>query len=208
MHRLLACTVLSLGLTSSSLLAEDPAPRLETATIGAGCFWCVEAVYLQLPGIVAVVSGYAGGREPNPTYAEVSSGRTSHAEVVQITYDANLTTYEELLAVFWSTHDPTDPRGVWPDFGPHYRSIILAHNDEQLAAARASRDAQAATLGKKIATEIAPLRRFYRAESYHQDYARKNPNDRYVHNIIVPKLRKLGLPAPAAAAPPAQETRP
>ena len=111
----------------------------EKATVGAGCFWCVEAVYEQLPGVLDVVSGYAGGPEKNPTYEQVSAGRTGHAEVVQITFDPEKTSYRDLIDYFWKTHDVTDPRGVWPDFGPHYRSIILVHNDEQLEEAHASR---------------------------------------------------------------------
>jgi peptide-methionine (S)-S-oxide reductase len=198
MNRLALRLFFVLGLSALPLAAETSPPQLAQATFGAGCFWCVEAIYQQLPGVVRVVSGYAGGRERNPTYAAVSSGRTSHAEVIQITYDPTLTTYEALLETFWRTHDPTDPRGVWPDFGPHYRSIILVHDDTQLAAARASRDAIQGRHDRPIITEITRLTRFYPAEDYHQDYARRNPTDRYVRNIVLPKLRKFGLELPAA----------
>lgn len=208
MRRFLFVLLPLLVLGFPALPAEQTAPRLQQATFGAGCFWCVEAIYQQLPGVVSVVSGYAGGRERNPTYAAVSAGRTSHAEVIQITYDANQTTYEELLAAFWLTHDPTDPRGVWPDFGPHYRSIILAHDDTQLTAARSARDAIQVQHNKPIITEITRLTRFYPAEDYHQDYARRNPTDRYVRNIILPKLRKFGLDLPPAQAARDQSSRP
>ena len=110
--------------------------RQETATLGGGCFWCLEAVYKDLKGVERVVSGYAGGSVENPTYEQVCGGRTGHAEVVQITFDPEQTSYRELIDYFWKTHDVTDPRGVWPDFGRQYRSIILPHNEEQLAEAR------------------------------------------------------------------------
>ncbi|MBT5901366.1 MAG: peptide-methionine (S)-S-oxide reductase MsrA [Opitutaceae bacterium] len=168
----------------------------EKATVGAGCFWCVEAVYEQLPGVLDVVSGYAGGTEKNPTYKQVSAGLTSHAEVVQITFDPEKTSYRDLIDYFWKTHDVTDPRGVWPDFGPHYRSIILAHNDEQLAAARASRGEARKNHEKPIITQIVKLKKFYPAEDYHQDYVRLNPRNSYVRNIAYKKLDKLGLKRP------------
>ncbi len=172
------------------------AAELQKATVGAGCFWCVEAIYEQLPGVTDVVSGYAGGEEKNPSYKEVSAGRTGHAEVVQITFDPAKTSYRELIDYFWKTHDATDPRGVWPDFGPQYRSIILAHDEEQLAAARASRDAARAKFDKPIATEIVMLGTFYPAEDYHQDFVERNPNHPYVRAIAYKKLDKLGLERP------------
>lgn len=168
----------------------------EKATVGAGCFWCVEAVYEQLPGVLNVVSGYAGGSEKDPTYKQVSAGLTSHAEVVQITFDSEKTSYRDLIDYFWKTHDVTDPRGVWPDFGPHYRSIILAHNDEQLEEARASRAVARKNHEKEVITEIVKLKKFYPAEDYHQDYVRLNPRNSYVRNIAYKKLDKLGLKRP------------
>ena len=191
MRRLRLCLLLSaLGL--STTLAQ----RTETAVLGAGCFWCVEAIYEQFPGVTDVVSGYAGGTQPNPTYDRVSAGRTDHVEVVEITFDPDRTTYRALIDYFWQTHDVTDGTGVWPDFGPHYRSIILPATDEQLATALASRDAAQPNFPKPIATEIKKLTRFYAAEDYHQDYVRQNPRDRYVRNIAIPKLKKLGLKTP------------
>jgi len=172
------------------------AAKTEQATVGAGCFWCVEAIYEQLPGVTNVVSGYAGGPEKNPTYREVAGGVTGHAEVVQITYDPDLTSYRELIDYFWKTHDITDPRGVWPDFGPQYRSIILAHDEDQLRIAIASRDEAQKTTDGDIITEITLLEKFYAAEEYHQDFVRLNPDHSYVRNIAYRKLDKLGLKRP------------
>lgn len=170
----------------------------ETAVFGAGCFWCVEAFYEQQPGVTNVISGYAGGTEDNPNYKQVSAGSTGHAEVVQVEFDPAVTSYEKLLEFFWTTHDPTNGRGVWPDFGKQYRSIILPSGEEQKAAAEKSKAAAEAKLGKPIATEIAPLTKFFPAEEYHQDYVRRNPKDSYVVGIALPKLKKLGLKAPGA----------
>jgi len=166
---------------------------VEKATVGAGCFWCVEAIYEQHPGVLEVVSGYAGGPEKNPIYKQVAAGRTGHAEVVQITYDSEKVTFRELIDYFWKTHDVTDPRGVWPDFGPQYRSIILAHDEQQLHEAFASRDAAQPGFGKPIATQIVLLEKFYPAEDYHQDFVRRNPGHPYVQRIAYKKLDKLGL---------------
>jgi peptide-methionine (S)-S-oxide reductase len=182
----------SLLLVGLPLTATEP----EKATLGAGCFWCVEAIYEQFPGVLDVVSGYAGGNEPDPSYKQVSAGRTSHAEVVQITFDPDVTSYRAIIDYFWKTHDVTDPRGVWPDFGPQYRSIILAHNEEQLVAARESRNEARQNHDKPIATQIVSLDVFYPAESYHQDFVRRNPNHSYVRRIAYKKLDKLGLKHP------------
>ena len=190
MQRFLSSTVLLLAAVVST--AEPP----QKATLGAGCFWCVEAIYEQLPGVLDVVSGYAGGSEKNPTYQQVSAGMTSHAEVVQITFDPAQTSYRDLIDYFWKTHDVTDPRGVWPDFGPHYRSIILAHDETQLAEARASRNAARADFEEPIATQIVTLDKFYEAEAYHQDFVRLNPHHPYVVRIAYQKLDKLGLERP------------
>lgn len=168
----------------------------ETAVFGAGCFWCVEAFYEQQPGVTNVVSGYAGGSEANPNYGQVSAGATGHAEVVQVEFDPAVTSYEKLVDFFWKTHDPADGRGVAPDFGKQYRPIILYRTPEQKAAAEKSKAAEAARLGKPVAAEILPLDKFYLAEEYHQDYVRRNPKDRYVVGVAIPKLKKLGLKVP------------
>jgi peptide-methionine (S)-S-oxide reductase len=170
--------------------AQDQA---EVVVLGAGCFWCVEAIYERQPGVLDVVSGYAGGNEANPSYSEVSAGRTGHAEVVQIRFDPTKTSYQKLLELFWKTHDPTDGSGVWPDYGPQYRSIILYATDAQRTLAEQSRAEAQKKLPKPIATQIVSLKKFYQAEEYHQDYVRRHPSDRYVQGIAIPKLQKLGL---------------
>lgn len=165
----------------------------EEAVLGAGCFWCVEAVYERLPGVSEVISGYAGGTQKNPTYKEVSRGQSDHVEVVKVIFDSEQITYTELLDMFWKIHDATDSRGVWPDFGPQYRSILLYNSNEQQLTIQKAIAAQNAKLEKPIATEVKALDRFYPAEDYHQDYVQHHPNDRYVRNIALPKLKKVGL---------------
>ncbi len=171
-------------------------PTLEKAVFGAGCFWCVEVFFEQQPGVTQVVSGYAGGDEANPTYKQVGAGKTGHAEVVEVTYDTSKTSYEALLAFFWKTHDVTDPRGVAPDFGRQYRSTILTRGEAQAAAAVKSKAEAQKNFSKPIATVIAPLKKFWPAEEYHQDYIRKNPRDPYVLQTALPKFKKLGLKPP------------
>ncbi len=166
---------------------------MQTAVVGAGCFWCVEVFFEEQEGVHEAVSGYAGGEEVNPTYYEVARGQTSHAEVVQVIYDPEVVSYRELIDFFWTTHDATRSDGVWPDFGPQYRSILLYSDDAEKAAIEASREAYEAETGTTIATDIKQLDTFYPAETYHQNYAEKNPNDRYVKGVLNPKLKKLGL---------------
>jgi peptide-methionine (S)-S-oxide reductase len=167
--------------------------KLETATLGGGCFWCVEAVYQELKGVQGVVSGYAGGAVGNPTYEQVCSGATGHAEVVQISYDPEVISFEDVLYVFWRTHDPTTPNRQGADVGTQYRSIVLYHDDAQRAIAeRSMRETDALDLWPNpIVTEIAPLGTFYPAEGYHQDYFRSNPSQPYCMMVIDPKLRKF-----------------
>jgi peptide-methionine (S)-S-oxide reductase len=167
--------------------------KLETATFGGGCFWCVEAVYQDLKGVEQVVSGYSGGSVENPSYQAVCTGATGHAEVVQITYDPEIISYEELLYVFWRTHDPTTLNRQGADVGPQYRSVIFYHNDEQQAIAQKSKqETDASGLWRNpIVTEISPLRNFYLAENYHQDYFRQNPYQPYCQMVIDPKVRKF-----------------
>ena len=165
----------------------------DLATIGGGCFWCIEAVYEKIEGIHSVVSGYAGGTVENPTYQEVSRGRTGHAEVVQIAYDPALISYAEILQLFFKAHDPTTLDRQGADVGTQYRSIILTHNAEQQASAERVKAAQAATYGDKIVTEVKPLEKFYVAEDYHQNYYEKNPFAGYCQVVIRPKLEKLGM---------------
>jgi peptide-methionine (S)-S-oxide reductase len=181
------------------LLAGGPAQKgkpmqhLEKATFGAGCFWCVEAVFERLDGVDTVVAGYAGGTKPNPTYEEVSSGTTGHAEVAQITFDPSKISYEKLLEVFWEAHDPTTLNRQGADAGTQYRSVIFYANEQQrLAAEKSKREAQK-NFEDPIVTEIKPLEHFYPAENYHQDYFRNNPNAPYCVLVIKPKLKKLKL---------------
>ena len=174
-------------------MSEKGSTVRDLATIGGGCFWCIEAVYEKIEGIHSVVSGYAGGTVENPTYQEVSRGRTGHAEVVQIAYDPALISYAEILQLFFKAHDPTTLDRQGADVGTQYRSIILTHNAEQQAAAGRVKAAQAATYGDKIVTEVKPLEKFYVAEDYHQNYYEKNPFAGYCQVVIRPKLEKLGM---------------
>jgi peptide-methionine (S)-S-oxide reductase len=165
----------------------------EIATLGGGCFWCIEAVYDRIDGVKAVVSGYAGGEKEDPTYEEVCSGTTGHAEVVQIHFDPKVITYEEILDLFWKAHDPTTLNRQGADVGVQYRSIILYNSEAQERAAERSKAKAASTFDEPIVTEIVPLSRFYPAEKYHQDYYRNNPRAGYCSFVIRPKLQKLGL---------------
>jgi peptide-methionine (S)-S-oxide reductase len=167
--------------------------KREIATFGGGCFWCVEAVYKELKGVDRVVSGYAGGHLENPTYQQVCSGNTGHAEVTQITFDPEVISFEDLLYVFWRVHDPTTLNRQGADVGTQYRSIILYHDEAQKQAAERSKaETDASGLyGNPIVTEIAPLTVFYGAEGYHQDYFRLNPNQPYCRAVIDPKVRKF-----------------
>lgn len=162
-----------------------------TATLGGGCFWCVEAVFQRLPGVSSVVSGYAGGATRNPTYESVCGGRTGHAEVIQITFDPAVISFAELLEVFWLVHDPTTLNRQGADVGTQYRSIVLHHDDAQRETAEASRAALEAAIGRPVVTEIAPLTDFYPAEDYHQEFYQRNPAQPYCQATIPPKLKKL-----------------
>lgn len=166
---------------------------MQTAVVGAGCFWCVEVFFEKQKGVHDAISGYAGGSEKQPTYYQVARGETSHAEVVQIIYDPKVISYRELVDYFWTTHDATRGDGVWPDFGPQYRSILLYQNEDEKGIIEASRKAYEVKTHTKIATDIKALDIFYPAETYHQDYAKKNPTDRYVVGVLGKKLKKLGL---------------
>ena len=167
--------------------------KLEVATLGGGCFWCLEALYQQMIGVQKVVSGYAGGHIDNPTYRQICTGRTGHAEVTQITFDPDVISYEEMLDIFWRIHDPTTLNRQGADVGPQYRSIILFHNEEQREIAERSKaETDASNLYRNpIVTQIAPLSKFYKAEAYHQNYYRSNPNQGYCRFVIDPKVRKF-----------------
>lgn len=167
--------------------------------VGGGCFWCVEAAYRLLPGVLSVTPGYAGGAEPNPTYQQVCAHQTGHAEVVRIDYDPARISLRELLAYFWRLHDPTQVGGQGHDLGPQYRSVILYADAEQKRAAEASRAEAGKVFTKPITTEIAPLSRFWPAEDYHHDYFAKNPDQGYCAAVIAPKISKLQAGSPRHA---------
>lgn len=166
---------------------------LATATFGSGCFWCTEAVFQELEGVTRVVSGYSGGRGKNPTYREVCSGESGHAEVIQVTYDPREIAYEQLLEVFWQSHDPTTLNRQGNDEGTQYRSVIFYHDEEQhrLATAYRQKLDQSGAFRAPIVTEISPMGEFYPAEDYHQNYFRDNSREPYCTYVIRPKLEKF-----------------
>lgn len=181
-------------LVAQTLAQETPMtdkPKTEMATLGGGCFWCVEAVFERVPGVIAAVSGYAAGQTQNPNYKQVCAGDTGHAEVVQIEYDPSKISYEALLKIFWKAHDPTTLNQQGADKGTQYRSIILTHDDAQRATAEKSKAAASQDFADPIVTEIQPLTQFFPAEDYHQDYFAKNPNAPYCVYVIKPKLEKV-----------------
>ena len=166
---------------------------VEQATLGGGCFWCLEPVFLGLQGVQRSVSGYAGGTVANPTYEQVCGKRTGHAEVVQLTFDPDVISFADILRVFFTLHDPTTPNQQGADVGPQYRSIVLTHNVAQAETARAviAEIEAAGVWGRKIVTEIEPLETFWRAEDEHQDYFARNPWSGYCRAVINPKVAKL-----------------
>lgn len=163
----------------------------EHAVLGGGCFWCVEAVYQRLPGIQSVVSGYAAGKNPNPTYEEVCSGESGHAEVVKISFDPSVISYDQILELFWDAHDPTTLNRQGADHGTQYRSIIIAENAAQREAAEKAKAAAQPRFRGGIVTEIIEGAKFFPAEKYHQDFAERNPGHPYVRAVIDPKLNKI-----------------
>ncbi len=166
--------------------------KLEIATVGGGCFWCTEAVFQEVKGIHNVVSGYTGGKAPGrPTYREICSGLTGHAEVVQVTFDPTIISYEDILIIFMTTHDPTSLNRQGADAGTQYRSVIYFHNDEQEKKAKIVLNEMQAVYEKPIVTELSPLGIFYDAEEDHQDYYKNNSEQGYCQVVINPKLAKL-----------------
>jgi len=172
--------------------AESPsASKTEFATFGGGCFWCTEAVFEHVAGVKAVVSGYAGGTTANPTYEDVCTGRTGHAEVIRVEFQPQEVSYERLVEIFFEAHDPTTLNRQGADEGTQYRSVIFYHNEAQKAAAGKVKAAAQANFDDPIVTEISPLPRFYPAENYHQDYFKNNPGKGYCTVVIRPKVSKL-----------------
>ena len=172
---------------------EKTKGKLEKATFASGCFWCGEAIFERIPGVKNVISGYSGGTVPNPTYEEVSSGLTGHAEAFQVEFDPAVAPYEKLLKYFWASHDPTTPNQQGPDVGTQYRSVIFYHNEAQKAAAQKSFQelSSKGSLPGAISTQLVPMTVFYPAEPYHQNYFRRHPNDGYCQANLVPKIKKL-----------------
>ena len=173
------------------MLPKNSPPPTQFLVLGGGCFWCTEAAFQLLPGVKAVVSGYAGGQRINPSYADIGTGTTGHAEVIRIEFDPGQTSIERLLEFFWEAHDPTQVGGQGNDHGSQYRSIILCPDEAQRAAAEKSRTGAQKNFRDPITTEIVPLTKFWPAEDYHQDYFAKHPNEGYCRFVIAPKMKKL-----------------
>lgn len=167
--------------------------KLQVATVGGGCFWCVEAIYNDMKGVISAVSGYAGGHVKNPTYEQVCGHRTGHAEVVQVTYDPAIITYRDVIEIFFSIHDPTTLNRQGNDVGDSYRSIILYHDAEQERIAKQviKELTEAHAFHDPIVTQVVPLEEFYRAEDYHQEYFLNNPNNSYCRFVVAPKVAKF-----------------
>ena len=173
--------------------SESSGKQMELATLGGGCFWCTEAVFTQLKGVEEVEPGYSGGSLENPSYEQVSTGRTGHAEVVQVSFDPNLLSYKEVLQIFFSTHDPTTLNRQGPDVGTQYRSVIFYHNDQQkMIAEQVIKElTEEKIFDGSIVTMLEPFKKFYKAEEYHKDYFKRHPEQQYCRAIIAPKLAKL-----------------
>jgi len=176
-------------MSATVCFAEDM--ENDYAVVGGGCFWCVEAIYQGLPGIKSVESGYAAGQTPKPTYKDVCTGQTGHAEVVKITFDPAVISYDRIIELFWDAHDPTTLNRQGADEGTQYRSIIIAQNAAQREEAEKSKAAAQSKFRSPIVTEIVDFTEFFPAEEYHQDFSERNPGHPYVRAVIDPKLRKL-----------------
>lgn len=182
-------------LSGSRLMSQEKMENIkyETATFGSGCFWCTEAIFERVDGVIDVISGYAGGLEPNPSYELVCTGTTRYAEVTQITYDPEIVSFQTLLKIFWETHDPTTLNRQGADVGPQYRSVIFYHNQEQKEIAEHLKNElnKAEIWDKPIVTEITPVSNFYKAENYHQNFYENNPSNSYCNFVITPKVKKF-----------------
>jgi len=198
----LLTSILLLATTMTHAESEPPAVPADgkqkdatLATFGAGCFWCVEAVFLRTEGVKSVVSGYTGGHTKNPTYDDICNKDTGHAEAIQIEFDPEKVSYDELLNLFWRSHDPTQLNRQGNDVGTQYRSVIFYHGDDQRTAALASKKKlnESGELRKPVVTQISEASTFYEAEAYHQDYFNRNSQQPYCRFVIEPKLKKLGL---------------
>lgn len=185
------CGIFITSMSADDKKAERSWTYTEKATLGGGCFWCIEAVFERFEGVKSAVSGYAGGTVPDPTYKQVCSGETGHAEVVQVEFDPKKISYAQILEIFWAAHDPTSLNRQGADVGTQYRSVIMYHNEEQKKTAEESIKAAQAHYKQPIVTQVVPLKHFYPAEDYHQDYFAHHPNQPYCAVVIGPKLRSL-----------------
>ncbi len=165
--------------------------KMEKALLGGGCFWCIEAVYNRVKGVESAISGYAGGKNPNPTYRDICTGTTGHAEVVEITYDAEVISFSQLLDIFWEIHDPTTLNAQGADRGTQYRSVIFYENEEQKKEAMASAQALQKELRDPIVTELSSAPEFFEAETYHQEYYVNNSTQGYCQAVVAPKIQKF-----------------
>lgn len=168
----------------------EAAAGQETVVLAAGCFWCVEEIYEYVPGVSEAVSGYSGGPEQSPTYEQVARGLTGHTEAVEVQYDADKVSLDELLEIFWKSFDPTDGSGVAPDFGKQYRPALFYKNEQEKQLMEASKAALAEKLQQTVDVEIVPLEKFWVAEDYHQDFAKRNPEHGYVKNVSIPRMKR------------------
>lgn len=194
MFKKIICLGMLVGLSALAVAQNNTMDKkLEKATFGAGCFWCVEAVFELVEGVEYVESGYSGGHVDNPTYNEVIGGKTGHAEVARVHYNPAVVSYEVLLEIFWHSHDPTTLNRQGNDVGEQYRSVIYFHNDEQkkIATASLSKTDKSGLWKKPIVTTIEPLKNYYVAENYHQNYFANNPNAGYCSYVIAPKIKKF-----------------
>jgi peptide-methionine (S)-S-oxide reductase len=199
-HLLFGMSVILLGVMTifgtekkDKTVRESSDLTLEKATFGAGCFWCVEAMFQDVKGVIGVASGYSGGQVKNPSYKEVCNGTTGHAEVIQVTYDPSIVKYETLLEAFWLSHDPTQLNRQGADVGTQYRSVIFFHNATQEMLAKEYKDRlnRENAYGKPVVTEISAISDYYPAEDYHQDYYNQNPTNSYCRMVVGPKLSKF-----------------
>jgi peptide-methionine (S)-S-oxide reductase len=179
------------GMANAQTNSTNAAAKVETAVIGGGCFWCAEAVFQRIPGVISVTSGFAGGTVVNPTYEQVCTDKTGHAEVIQLKFNPDVLPYSKVLQIFWAAHDPTTLNRQGADSGTQYRSIILYSDDKQRKIAEASKVVAQKDFKDKIVTEIVPLKAFYSAEEYHQNYYNNNKNASYCQFVITPHLQKL-----------------
>ncbi len=197
---LMSCTNPNKGIQSKSSQSNQnqktknmETKNLDTATFGGGCFWCVEAVYQQLNGVISVASGYAGGQRANPTYEQVCSGASGHAEVIQIVYDTTKISFDELLQVFWTVHDPTTLNRQGADVGTQYRSVVFYHSEHQKETTQSYIEKlnKEHAFANPVVTEASPITTFYKAEDYHQNYYNDNQNQPYCSFVIQPKMEKF-----------------